>query len=479
MTKSKKILTETFKIDNFRSSQEEIIENVMNGKNCLILMPTGMGKSLCYQLPALLLDGLTVVISPLIALMKDQTDNLKKLGIDAAYLNSSLSKSEREKCINDIINNKYKILFVSPERFRNESFLEAIQKVDVSLLAIDEAHCSSQWGNDFRPDYSRLKEFREIVKNPVTVALTATATKIVQDDIIDKLGFSSDEILVFNEGINRPNLNLSVIDVIDYNEKYETILKLIEKHEGSKIIYFSLIKSLEAFSQFLNEKKISHSFYHGKMSAEKRKAIQKNFMNHRSPLMLATNAFGMGIDKADIRLIIHAEIPDSPEAYYQEIGRAGRDQKPSFAYLLYDEADLAVQLDFLNWRNPDVKFIKTAYNVMKNMGESLQSYTYEDLQEKVVYKNRGDHRLQTVLNLFDRYSVSTGKIEMGTLKIESELPDEIMSNNYYEAKLKSGQQRLYEMLQYVKTDNCRKKQIHQYFDISANDCDNCDNCLSK
>ena len=215
-----RILRETYGADEFRPSQKDIILRTLEGEHSMVLMPTGMGKSLCYQLPALVFEGLTIVISPLIALMKDQVDQLKKLGIDASFVNSSLGKGERETRYSNIRHGKYKLLYVSPERFRKKGFLDAIKHREISLLALDEAHCVSQWGNDFRPDYSRIWEFRKIIGDPVTIALTATATVDVQRDIIEKSGIPESEIKIFNEGICRPNLSLEVFDVIDEEEKY-------------------------------------------------------------------------------------------------------------------------------------------------------------------------------------------------------------------------------------------------------------------
>jgi len=314
MTVPLKVLGEYFGYDSFKGLQEKIINRLANEKkHSLVLMPTGSGKSLCYQIPALIFDGGTLVISPLIALMQDQVDALRKRNIPASFINSTVSKDDRGKRLNDFVSGKIKLLYVTPERFRKSEFVEKIKQAEISLLAVDEAHCISEWGHDFRPDYSRIAEFRELIGNPLTVALTATATRKVQKDIIDKLGLTADEIKVFHQGIERPNLRLEAADVWGDDDKMGKILSAFDSYKGNTIIYFSLIKTLDNFSHLIQRKGIEHLTYHGKLNAKERKTVQREFIEGSDKILLGTNAFGMGIDKPDIRLIIHAEIPRSAE----------------------------------------------------------------------------------------------------------------------------------------------------------------------
>ncbi|MDZ7269913.1 MAG: ATP-dependent DNA helicase [candidate division KSB1 bacterium] len=463
----------------FRGQQETIIRHVLAGGHALVIMPTGMGKSLCYQIPALMPGGFVLVLSPLIALMKDQVDALVAKGIAAACLNSSLSRSEREARHAAIAAGAYCLLYVTPERFRKPEFLDVIRTRRVSLLAVDEAHCISQWGHDFRPDYSRVGEIRRLLGNPPTLALTATATPEVQQDIISQLGLSRDQIKLFHEGIARPNLHLAVRQVWGQEEKLEHLLAMSRRLPGNGICYFALIKTLQEFGGRLQSRGLTALQYHGDLDSAERRRVQNKFMQGENQLVLATNAFGMGIDKDNIRFVVHAEVPGSLEAYYQEIGRAGRDGQRSDCLLLYDEQDLLIQMDFLNWNNPDAAFYDRLYRLLLEDAEQVNACGPEGLKEKLHFKNRHDYRLETALGMLERYGVITGSLANKDLAVIGELPEELADQAWLDQKLKREQRRLYALVQYVKHQGCRKAFIHEYFGLKhADTCGACDWCLA-
>ncbi len=321
--------------DSFRPLQEDIIKSVLSGKDTLGLMPTGGGKSLTFQVPALALEGLCVVVTPLIALMKDQVENLKKRDIRAAAIYSGLTSKEILQKLDNAVNGAYKFLYVSPERLATAIFITKVKQMDVSLIAVDESHCISQWGYDFRPSYLKISEIRTYLPDTPVLALTATATAEVVDDIQDKLLFK--EKNVFRMSFHRSNLAYVVRHTEDKNEQ---LLKILKSVPGSSVVYVRNRKKTKEIADWLNEKGIKAEHYHAGLNNETKDARQNRWKKDETRVIVATNAFGMGIDKAEVRTVVHLDLPDSIEAYFQEAGRAGRDEKKAFAVLLFNNTDV-------------------------------------------------------------------------------------------------------------------------------------------
>jgi ATP-dependent DNA helicase RecQ len=356
------ILKQYWGYDQFRPLQEDIVLSVLEGKDTLALLPTGGGKSICFQVPGMAKDGICIVISPLIALMKDQVENLKKRGIKAAAIYSGLSSREIESLLsNCAFSDTVKFLYVSPERLKTEIFINYLKRMNVSMFAIDEAHCISQWGYDFRPPYLQIAEIRNYFPDVPVLALTATATPEVVKDIQDKLDFP--KINVFQKSFKRDNLTYMVVKE---QNKMGRMIRVINHYPGTGIVYVRNRRKTKEIAEYIAAHGISADYYHAGLSSELRDTKQKEWMSGKTRVIVSTNAFGMGIDKPDVRWVIHMDIPDTIEAYFQEAGRGGRDLLPSTAVLLYDDGDLKELKEGFERNFPPIEFIKTVYKELCN-----------------------------------------------------------------------------------------------------------------
>ncbi|NUM51536.1 MAG: RecQ family ATP-dependent DNA helicase [Flavobacteriales bacterium] len=381
------ILYKYWGFKKFRSLQEEIILSVLNKNDTLALLPTGGGKSICFQAPALANEGVCIVVSPLIALMKDQVENLKKRGIKAVAAYSGMNRTEIEIAYDNCIFGNYKFLYLSPERLESEYFKQRLPLMKVSMIAVDEAHCISQWGYDFRPSYLKIAQLRSILPHTPILALTATATPKVVEDIQEKLLFKKKNVL--QKSFSRPNI---AYIVLKEENKLARLLKICTNLSGSGIVYMRSRKRTQEIAEYLNKNNLSSDFYHAGLDHPTRNAKQENWINNKTRIIVATNAFGMGIDKPDVRFVVHLELPDSLEAYFQEAGRAGRDENKSYAILLYEKADKLDLIEKAKNAFPPIDEIKTIYQALGNFFQIAlhngkeQSFFFDNIEFIKRYK---------------------------------------------------------------------------------------------
>ena len=457
---------------SLRPGQKEAIEAVLRGHDTLLVQPTGSGKSAVYQIAGSLLDGATVIVSPLIALQKDQSEAIDASRLEeSAVVNSTLSAGEQQQVLERIEGGEVEYIFLAPEQLRKEETLDRLRAAGVSLFVIDEAHCVSQWGHDFRPDYLELARVIEALDHPTVLATTATASKEVRDEIVEKLGMVNSRVFV--HGFDRPNISLRVDVFSDEQEKFDAVLRRVEFAEKPGIVYVGTHNHAEAIARELKERGVDAVFYHGGLKAKDRDEIQNRFMNDEVPVIVATNAFGMGVDKPNIRFVYHADVSDSVDAYYQEIGRAGRDNEPAEAVLFYRDRDISSQRYKTGSNGVNSQDLEAVANALASHRGSVSP---EDLAKETALPAR---KVINILHKLEEAGAAeelrSGKVRLVNGQTPAAIVETTTRQQQFLKELRT--RRLQRMQLYAETRSCRREFLLRYFgDDFSGHCGNCDRC---
>jgi ATP-dependent DNA helicase RecQ len=468
----------TFGLSEFRPGQEQVIHSVVNGRDTVAIMPTGAGKSLCYQLPALHLPGTTIVVSPLISLMKDQTDKLNELGVTARQVNSTLSEREVEAVLAEIQQGDVDFVFATPERLEDPTFIATLRQTTIDLFVIDEAHCVSEWGHDFRPAFLSLGAGIKALGSPPVLALTATATPQVLDDVVRQLRLR--DPLTFNLGVYRANLHYQVHHTAKDAAKQQRLVRALHDTPGTGIVYVATVKHCEEVARVLEGEGFQAAMYHGRLAAKTRRETQDRFMAGDLKAIVATNAFGMGIDKPDIRFVVHYDMPGSLEAYYQESGRAGRDGEPAECLLLYRLEDRRTHQFFMGGKYPGAEAILAVRDALKTADASTTPASLAQLQELApsVAKTKVRSVLAMMKDLELVRELRGSRFRLQDREVPAAQIEAIARQ--YAARQDGDRDKLERMSLYAQSGQCRWKSLLDYFSEGEDfeRCGTCDNCVN-